>query len=299
MPITPLPGAERLWRVAEDNNFLSRHFQQPASAQRRQAVSFSTSFTSRRMMSLTSAAASAVLPLLTQDYSAYSAADQHVWQLLFDRQTALLPGRAADAFLTGVEQIGFTRDAIPDFREVNPRLRALTGWELVVVPGIVDDAVFFGLLADKKFPATTWLRQLEQLDYLEEPDMFHDVFGHVPLLTHPGFADFLQQLGQAALQHCAARPELLELFTRLYWFTAEFGLINQPDGLRIYGAGLLSSHGEVKFSLSEQPTRLEFTLAGVLETPFEKDKFQELYFVLNSLHQLPQALQELQALVVN
>ncbi|GAB3225496.1 hypothetical protein GCM10027346_06790 [Hymenobacter seoulensis] len=250
------------------------------------------------MMSLSApapTAAPAALPFLTQEYSAYTADDQHVWQLLFDRQMALLPGRAADAFLEGVRLIGFTRDAIPDFREVNPRLQQLTGWELVVVPGIVDDAVFFGLLAQKKFPATTWLRKLEQLDYLEEPDMFHDVFGHVPLLTDPGFADFLQQLGSAAQHHAQRWPGTLELFTRLYWFTAEFGLVEQADGLRIYGAGLLSSHGEVKFSLGEQPTRLDFTLDGVLDTPFEKDKFQELYFVLNQMQQLPAALTELLA----
>ncbi|WP_308217172.1 phenylalanine-4-hydroxylase [Hymenobacter sp. DG01] len=194
--------------------------------------------------------------------------------------------------------MGFTRDRIPDFREVNPRLRELTGWELVVVPGLVDDAEFFGLLAQRKFPATTWLRKLEQLDYLEEPDMFHDVFGHVPLLTNPGFAEFLQQLGEAAQHHANRWPGTLELFTRLYWFTAEFGLVQQPDGLRIYGAGLLSSHGEVKFSLGEQPTRLPFTLDGVLDTAFEKDKFQELYFVLEDMQQLPQALQQLQARLV-
>lgn len=243
------------------------------------------------------AAAPAPLPLLTQRYDHYTAADQHVWQLLFDRQMALLPGRAADAFLEGVRNTGFTRDAIPNFNEVNPRLRRLTGWELVVVPGIVDDAVFFGLLAERKFPATTWLRQLEQLDYLEEPDMFHDVFGHVPLLTDPGFAAFLQALGAAAGQHVARQPDTLELFTRLYWFTAEFGLIQQTDGLRIYGAGLLSSHGEVQFSIGDKPTRLPFSLNGVLATPFEKDHFQELYFVLRDLAELPAALTELQARV--
>ncbi|MFD2787999.1 phenylalanine 4-monooxygenase [Hymenobacter rubripertinctus] len=234
------------------------------------------------------------LSLLTQDYDLYTAADQHVWQLLFDRQMELLPGRAAGAFLEGVRRVGFTRTAIPDFREVSPRLRALTGWELVVVPGIVDDAIFFQLLADRKFPATTWLRTLEQLDYLEEPDMFHDVFGHVPLLTDPDFAAFLQALGVAAGQH-TGNPAALEQFTRLYWFTAEFGLLRQPDGLRIYGAGLLSSHGEVRFSLSEEPTRLPFSLEGVLSTPFEKDKFQDLYFELSDMQQLPVSLQQLQA----
>ncbi|OWP64192.1 phenylalanine 4-monooxygenase [Hymenobacter amundsenii] len=231
--------------------------------------------------------------LLRQQYDQYTDADQHVWQLLFDRQMTLLPGRAADDFLEGVRQVGFTRNAIPDFREVNPRLLEQTGWELVVVPGIVDDTVFFGLLANRQFPATTWLRTLEQLDYLEEPDMFHDVFGHVPLLTNPGFAAFLQALGAAAVQHGTGRPEVLEMFTRLYWFTAEFGLVQQPEGLRIYGAGLLSSHGEVKFSLSDQPTRLPFSLRGVLETPFEKDKFQDLYFVLDNMEQLPESLTNL------
>ena len=238
--------------------------------------------------------ASNTVSLLTQNYDLYTATDQHVWQLLFDRQMELLPGRAAEVFLDGVRQVGFTREAIPDFREVTPRLRELTGWELVVVPGIVDDAIFFQLLADRKFPATTWLRTLAQLDYLEEPDMFHDVFGHVPLLTDPGFAAFLQTLGAAAGQH-AGNPAALEQFTRLYWFTAEFGLLRQADGLRIYGAGLLSSHGEVRFSLSEQPTRLPFTLEGVLNTPFEKDKFQDLYFELFDLQQLPASLQQLQA----
>ncbi|SDX42013.1 phenylalanine 4-monooxygenase [Hymenobacter psychrophilus] len=231
----------------------------------------------------------AAQPLLRQEYASYTAADQHVWQLLFDRQMELLPGRAADTFLEGVHRVGFTREAIPDFREVNPRLLAITGWELVVVPGIVDDTVFFGLLAERRFPATTWLRTLAQLDYLEEPDMFHDVFGHVPLLTNPGFAAFLQELGAAAVRH-SQEPGALEMFTRLYWFTAEFGLIQQPEGLRIYGAGLLSSHGEVKFSLGEQPTRLPFSLQGVLDTPFEKDKFQDLYFGLDNMQQLPESL---------
>lgn len=240
-------------------------------------------------------AAPSVQHFLAQDYSHYTAADQHVWQLLFDRQMALLPGRASDAFLDGIRRIGFTREAIPDFRQVNPLLQQLTGWELVVVPGIVDDMVFFGLLAEKKFPATTWLRTLEQLDYLEEPDMFHDVFGHLPLLTDAGFADFLQRLGEAAVHHSLRWPGNLELFTRLYWFTAEFGLIQQPDGLRIYGAGLLSSHGEVRFSLGQEPVRLPFTLDGVLETPFEKDKFQDLYFVLDHMEQLPESLAQLQA----
>src|SRR4028119_1150176 len=129
---------------------------------------------------------------LQQHYDQYTAEDRQVWQLLFERQLQALPGRAAPEFMAGLARIGFTADRIPDFRQTNQLLRRLTGWELVAVPGIVDDALFFGLLAARKFPATTWLRKLEQLDYLEEPDMFHDVFGHVPLLLAPGFSDFLQ-----------------------------------------------------------------------------------------------------------
>ncbi|AYA36157.1 phenylalanine 4-monooxygenase [Hymenobacter oligotrophus] len=240
---------------------------------------------------------------LQQHYDQYTAEDRQVWQLLFERQLQALPGRAAPEFMEGLARIGFTADRIPDFRQVNPVLRRLTGWELVAVPGIVDDAVFFGMLAAKQFPATTWLRKLSELDYLEEPDMFHDVFGHVPLLTNAEFCRFLHQLGHIGLRH-ASDPAAVELLARLYWFTVEFGLIRDAGSgeARIYGAGILSSAGETRYSLGDEPTRLPFGVATVLDTAFRKDEFQTQYFVLESLDQLyatlPQVQQQLREVIV-
>jgi phenylalanine-4-hydroxylase len=235
------------------------------------------------------------MTLLQQHYDQYTAEDRHVWQLLFERQLQALPGRAAPEFMEGLARIGFTADRIPDFRQTNQVLRRLTGWELVAVPGIVDDAAFFGLLAARKFPATTWLRKLAELDYLEEPDMFHDVFGHVPLLTNPAFARFLHQLGHIGGRH-AADPAAVELLARLYWFTVEFGLIRDAGSgaARIYGAGILSSAGETRYSLGPEPRRHSFGIEAVLATPFRKDVFQTDYFVLDSLEQLFEALPALQ-----
>ncbi|KAA9327561.1 phenylalanine 4-monooxygenase [Hymenobacter busanensis] len=224
---------------------------------------------------------------LQQHYDQYTAEDRHVWQLLFERQLQALPGRAAPEFMEGLARIGFTADRIPDFRQTNQVLRRLTGWELVAVPGIVDDAVFFGLLAARKFPATTWLRKLSELDYLEEPDMFHDVFGHVPLLTNLSFCRFLHQLGHIGTLH-ASDAGAAELLARLYWFTVEFGLIRDAGSgaARIYGAGILSSAGETRYSLGPEPTRQPFDIAQVLDTAFRKDVFQTTYFVLDSFEQL-------------
>ena len=235
---------------------------------------------------------------LQQHYDRYTAEDFQVWQLLFERQLQALPGRAAPEFMAGLARIGFTAGRIPDFRETNQVLRRLTGWELVSVPGIVDDAVFFGLLAAKKFPATTWLRKLSELDYLEEPDMFHDVFGHVPLLTNPEFCRFLHQLGHIGVRH-ASDPAAVELLARLYWFTVEFGLIRDAGSgeARIYGAGILSSAGETRYSLGAEPRRQPFAVEAVLDTAFRKDVFQAEYFVIDSLDQLYAALPRVQQLL--
>ncbi|GAB2940637.1 phenylalanine 4-monooxygenase [Hymenobacter coalescens] len=232
---------------------------------------------------------------LQQHYDQYTAEDRHVWQLLFERQLQALPGRAAPEFMEGLARIGFTADCIPDFRHTNQVLRRLTGWELVAVPGIVDDAVFFGLLAARKFPATTWLRKLSELDYLEEPDMFHDVFGHVPLLTNAAFCRFLHQLGHIGTLH-ASDPAAVELLARLYWFTVEFGLIRDAGSqqARIYGAGILSSAGETRYSLSTEPRRHAFSTEAVLDMAFRKDVFQTDYFVIDSLDQLHGALPQVQ-----
>jgi len=231
---------------------------------------------------------------LQQDYAAYTADDQWVWHTLLERQQQVLPRVASARFLDGLPRVGFVAGKIPDFDEVNPRLRQATGWQLVAVPGIVDDRTFFELLASRRFPATTWLRTPAQLDYLEEPDMFHDVFAHVPLLTDQFFADFLQQLGALALRYLHD-AQAVELLARLYWFTVEFGLIAEADGLRIYGAGILSSGGETRFCLSEEPRRQPFEVAQVLATPFAKDRFQEVYFVISSYEQLLAAVPVMEA----
>lgn len=228
-----------------------------------------------------------------QDYSRYTDEDRLVWQLLFDRQMAQLPGLASSAYMEGIEKVGFRRDRIPHFDEVNEALARHTGWQIVVVPGLIDNKPFFELLLDKKFPATTWFRKLAELDYLEQPDMFHDVFGHVPLLTNPDFCNFLSGLSNIALEYIE-NEWAIELISRLYWYTVEFGLIrDEAEGLRIYGAGILSSSGESVYSLhSDKPRRIPFNVEQIINTPYIKDKFQEQYFVINSYRQLYDSLPE-------
>jgi len=239
-------------------------------------------------------AATATLDLLEQDYARYTADDQWVWRTLFDRQLLVLPTVASGRFLEGLPRVDFQPTKIPDFAEVNPLLDRATGWSLVAVPGIVDDRTFFELLAARRFPATTWLRTPAQLDYLEEPDMFHDVFAHVPLLTDPFFAEFLQAVGTLALRYLHS-AHAVELLSRLYWFTVEFGLIAEQGGLRIYGAGILSSAGETRFCLSDAPQRRPFDVATILATPYVKDRMQDVYFVIDSYKQLADSVPALEA----
>lgn len=233
---------------------------------------------------------------MKQEYTKYNAEDFQVWKILFDRQMENLPGRATDEFLEGIKRIDFTADKIPDFSETNPLLKSITGWELAVVPGIVDDAIFFQLMANRKFPASTWLRKMSELDYLEEPDMFHDVFAHVPLLTNQAFVDFLQELSKIGLEYIDNKWAI-ELLSRVYWFTVEFGLIREADGLRIYGAGILSSAGETLFSLSNEPKRFEYNVEQILNTPYRKDTFQDRYFIVDSYEQLYESLPEIKKLI--
>lgn len=222
---------------------------------------------------------------MQQHYDRYTPEDFEVWARLFDRQMDILPGRASQAFLQAVQTVGFTRDRIPHFGEVNQVLQATTGWQLEVVAGLLDNQPFFNLLENKRFPATTWLRKLSQLDYLEEPDMFHDVFGHVPLLTDPNFCGFLNGLSRIALQHIE-NEWAIELISRLYWYTVEFGLIEDQDGLRIYGAGILSSSGESVYCLGNQPLRVPYNVSNIMATPYIKDRFQEKYWIIESFEQL-------------
>jgi phenylalanine-4-hydroxylase len=235
---------------------------------------------------------------------AYTSEDRSVWHTLFERQRLLLPGRASAAVLSGMHEVGLTQETIPQLSALTERFSALTGWAFVPVSGIVPDRSFFELLAQRRFPITTWLRSQEQLDYLAEPDFFHDCYGHVPLLANEAFSDFLQGLAEVALPYLG-RPALLELVTRLYWFTVEFGLIQESDGeagneiggIRIYGAGILSSVGETAYSLGDVPERRAFDLQQVMATPYRKDSFQHVYFVIRSYDQLYESLAELRRLL--
>ncbi len=222
---------------------------------------------------------------LKQDYAAYSVADHSVWQILFGRQMKKLPDKASAAFLNGLELVGFQETCIPDFNEVNKRLEKLTGWRLTGVPGIVDNRTFFEMLRGRFFPASTWLRSMDQLDYLEEPDMFHDVFAHVPLLANQDFCSFLEGLSHIAFRWIE-NPEAVELLSRIYWYTVEFGLIREKGALKIYGAGILSSNGESDYCLQAGRPRYDFDVMRILETPYIKEKYQELYFVIESYQEL-------------
>lgn len=233
---------------------------------------------------------------MQQDYDNYSPDDFAVWQALFTRQAAQLPGRAHPLYLKCVGDVGFTASAIPRFTEVNEVLASCTGFEVVTVPGWIPEREFFSLLAQRRFPATTWLRSRANLDYTPEPDMFHDVYGHVPMLAVPAMADFLEGLARIALPH-AQNPLIIELMARIYWFTVEFGLIQTVEGLRIYGAGILSSGGESAYCLSEVPARAPFDIQQIMATAFYKDRMQTLYFVLNSFEQLYHSLPEIERVV--
>ena len=222
---------------------------------------------------------------IDQDWGRYAAEEHRVWITLYERQAALLPGRACDQFLKGLEALDLHGEGIPDFAVMNRKLNALTGWTVVAVPGLVPDEVFFDHLANRRFPAGRFIRRPDQLDYLEEPDIFHDVFGHVPMLTDPTFADYMKAYGEGGLR--AMRLGRLHNLARLYWYTVEFGLMQTPEGLRIYGAGIVSSRGESEFSLKDpSPNRLGFDLVRVMRTPYRIDDFQQVYFVLPSLQRL-------------
>jgi phenylalanine-4-hydroxylase len=205
---------------------------------------------------------------------------------LFARQTDLLKGRVVPEYYAGLEALGITSASIPDFAELNRVLTRATGWSVVAVPGLVPDAVFFAHLAARRFPAGYWLRSPEQLDYIEEPDVFHDVFGHVPLLMQPRYADYMAAYGRAGLAY--AGDAALENLARLYWYTVEFGLMRTPAGLRIFGAGILSSAGESIYALeSPQPLRIAFDCERALRTHYEIDHYQSIYFVLSGYDDLP------------
>ena len=222
---------------------------------------------------------------IDQGWDGYSPAEHQVWMTLYERQAALLPGRACDPFLKGLEALDLHRSGIPDFARINAELGRLTGWSVVAVPGLVPDEVFFDHLANRRFPAGQFIRKPDELDYLQEPDIFHDVFGHVPMLTDPVFADYMQAYGRGGQR--AMQLGRLHNLARLYWYTVEFGLLQTPEGVRIYGAGIVSSRAESIFALDDpSPNRLGFDLERVMRTPYRIDDFQQVYFVVPSLQDL-------------
>jgi phenylalanine-4-hydroxylase len=228
--------------------------------------------------------------VVEQPWSSYSRTDHEVWATLFARQQELLKGRASEEFLRQQAAMGMTADRIPKFDDLNRVLRKATGWELIGVEGLLPELTFFEHLANRRFPVTWWIRRPEQLDYLSEPDLFHDLFGHVPLLMHPVFADYMAAYGRGGVKAHGIGQDALVNLTRLYWYTVEFGLIREAGGLRIYGAGILSSKGESIYCLeSEAPNRIGFDLERIMRTRYRIDTYQKTYFVIDSYEQLMSA----------
>src|SRR5215831_16929966 len=222
---------------------------------------------------------------IEQNWHEYSEDEHATWRLLFERQQRLLADRACREFLDGLAGLGVAAGGIPDFRHLSDVLEDATGWRIVAVPGLVPDDVFFAYLARRRFPSTCFIRRRDQLDYLQEPDVFHDVCGHVPLLMNPVFADYMQAYGEGGLK--ALGLGHLQHLSRLYWYTVEFGLIATPEGLRIYGSGILSSAGESVYCLEDPgPHRIRFELRRVMRTRYRIDDFQQTYFVIDDFQQL-------------
>jgi phenylalanine-4-hydroxylase len=222
---------------------------------------------------------------IPQNWAAYTDVEHETWNTLYARQMKILPGRACDAFMRGLDALDLNMGGIPDFEVMNPKLQALTGWTVVCVPGLVPDDVFFDHLANRRFVSGQFIRKPDQLDYLQEPDIFHDVFGHVPMLTDPAFAAYMEAYGKGGQR--AQSLGMLKNLARLYWYTVEFGLMKEADGLRIYGAGIVSSATESVFSLEDaSPNRLGFDLERVMKTLYRIDDFQQVYFVIDSIEKL-------------
>ncbi len=219
-----------------------------------------------------------------QDYARYTSAEQDLWKRLYARQSALVPKYGCGEFCDVLATLNFGA-GIPRFDAINIRLNAATGWTVVAVPGLLPDDVFFTHLANRRFPVTVWLRSPEEFEYIVEPDIFHDFFGHVPLLFNKVFADYLEAYGKGGVK--AKGLNALDYLARLYWYTVEFGLIRTPKGLRTYGAGILSSAGELPYCVeSAKPQRIKFELLRVMQSNYKIDTFQETYFVIDSFHEL-------------
>lgn len=222
---------------------------------------------------------------IPQRWSDYSQGDHATWDLLYARQTRQLPGLVVPDFMRGLRTLGMDSPGIPDFEALSARLQKLTGWSVICVPGLVPEEVFFEHLAHRRFVAGRFIRSAKQLDYLQEPDVFHDVFGHVPLLATPAYADYMQAYGRGGLR--ALQFGQIHRLAHLYWYTVEFGLIRTTGQLRLFGAGIVSSHGESHYALYDPtPLRIAFDLRRVLQTAYEIDSYQKNYFVIDSFEDL-------------
>ena len=228
--------------------------------------------------------------VVEQRWSSYSREDHQTWATLFERQRDVLRDRACREFLDNQQRFGMTPDAIPRFDELNEVLAKATGWQLVGVEGLLPELTFFEHLANRRFPVTWWIRRPDQVDYIAEPDLFHDLFGHVPLLLNPVFADYMQAYGRGGVKAHGVDAAALVNLTRLYWYTVEFGLIREAGGLRIYGSGIVSSKGESIHSLeSAAPNRIGFDLRRIMRTRYRIDTYQKTYFVIDGFDQLMEA----------
>jgi phenylalanine-4-hydroxylase len=228
---------------------------------------------------------------IPQDWDAYTPAEHAMWDTLFERQAKMLPGRVAPVFLEGLDVLRLSKPGVPDFRELSERLMRATGWQVLAVPGLVPDRVFFEHLANRRFVAGRFIRRPDQMDYLQEPDIFHDVFGHVPLLVNPVFAEYMQAYGAGGLR--ADGMGAIDRLARLYWYTVEFGLIREGDSLRTYGAGIVSSYAESIYCLDDpSPNRLGFGLKRLMRTNYRIDDYQQTYFVIDSFESLLKATLE-------
>ena len=222
-------------------------------------------------------------PVDEDGYVKWSDEETDTWGKLVDRQKEIIPGRACEEFLKGIEILNFVPEKIPQIPEINNILADYTGWGVAPVPAIIQPKEFFALLANKRFPAATFIRLPEEMDYLQEPDIFHEIYGHTPLLTHQAYADFMEEFGKLALK---VDPKDRRKLFRLFWFTIEFGLIETEQGMRAYGGGILSSIGETQYCLSEKPEVVDFNLLDVLRTPYRIDIMQPLYFKIKHFDDL-------------
>ena len=228
--------------------------------------------------------------VVEQPWSSYAREDHATWAALFERQQRILVGRACRELIENPRLFGLSPDALPNFEYFNGVLNKATGWELIGVEGLLPELTFFDHLANRRFPVTWWIRRPDQIDYISEPDLFHDLFGHVPLLLNPVFADYMQAYGRGGVKAHGVGAEALVNLTRLYWYTVEFGLIKQDDGLRIYGSGIVSSKGESIYCLeSPAPNRIGFDLQRIMRTRYRIDTYQKTYFVIDSFEQLMRA----------